>query len=129
MSTGDAFLPGNLGLKDQVAALRWVKNNIEYFGGDANCVTITGQSAGGRSVTLHMVSPMSKGLFHRVIAMSGSGVNPEPLPHHQKHLAKKQAQILNCPSDNVEEMIRCMRNKTHEEFGKSIRNFAVSAFF
>ncbi|XP_051164874.1 uncharacterized protein LOC127283823 [Leptopilina boulardi] len=123
MSTGDSLLPGNLGLKDQVAALRWIKNNIEYFGGDANCVTITGQSAGARSVTLHLVSPMSNGLFHRIIALSGSGVNPEPLPHHQRHLAKKQAQILNCPSDNVKEMLGCMKNKTQEEFGNSLSKF------
>lgn len=130
MSTGDSHLPGNLGLKDQVEALRWIKNNIDYFGGDANCVTITGQSAGARSVTLHLVSPMSKGLFHRVIALSGSAVNPEPLPSHQRYLAKKQAQILNCSNDdnNVKAMIDCMRNKTHEEFGNSLKKFAVSIF-
>lgn len=61
MSTEDDVLPGNYGMKDQVMALKWVKNNIEKFGGDPNRVTIFGTSAGGISVGLHMLSPMSKG--------------------------------------------------------------------
>lgn len=63
LSTADNTLPGNYGIKDQVAALRWVKKNIKNFGGDPNCVTIFGQSAGGASVHLHMYSPLSEGDF------------------------------------------------------------------
>ena len=61
---------GNYGTMDQIAALRWVKKNIEAFGGDPNNVTIFGQSAGGRSVTWLMVSDAAKGLFHKAIAQS-----------------------------------------------------------
>lgn len=61
---------GNYGTMDQIAALKWVKRNIEAFGGDPNNVTIFGQSAGGRSVTWLMVSDAAKGLFHRAIAQS-----------------------------------------------------------
>lgn len=88
-------------------------------------MTIAGQSAGSWSVSLHMMSPMSKGLFHRVISMSGSPVKPEPLPSHQKDLAEKQARILNCTTDTVEEMVKCLKSKPAEEFGKSFPKFNV----
>lgn len=61
---------GNYGTMDQIASLKWVKNNIAQFGGDPNNVTIFGQSAGGRSVTWLMVSDAAKGLFHKAIAES-----------------------------------------------------------
>ncbi|XP_049851857.1 esterase FE4-like [Schistocerca gregaria] len=76
MSTGDSLLPGNLGMKDQVLALQWVQQNIAAFGGNPNDVTIFGQSAGGASVHYHLLSPLSKGLFHRGIASSGAALNP-----------------------------------------------------
>jgi len=52
---------GNNGLKDQVHALKWVKRNIKYFGGDPENITISGMSAGGASVHFHMLSPLSRG--------------------------------------------------------------------
>ncbi|XP_047106565.1 venom carboxylesterase-6-like [Schistocerca piceifrons] len=76
LSTNDDVVPGNMGLKDQVEALRWVQRNIAAFGGDPDKVTIFGQSAGGASIHYHVLSPMSKGLFKNAIAMSGSALNP-----------------------------------------------------
>lgn len=61
---------GNYGTLDQIEALRWVRDNVAAFGGDPDNVTIFGQSAGGLSVTHLMTSPLSRGLFHRAIAMS-----------------------------------------------------------
>ena len=70
---------GNRGLQDQVAALRWVHDNIADYGGDTNNVTIFGESAGGTSVlTMHAI-PSARGLFHRSICFSGTDVNVGPI--------------------------------------------------
>ncbi len=66
-------VPSNLGIRDQIAALRWVKANIAEFGGDPDNVTIFGESAGAMSVGVLLASPAAKGLFKRGIMMSGSG--------------------------------------------------------
>jgi para-nitrobenzyl esterase len=74
----DGFLPvpgapTNLGLRDIIAALGWVRTNIAAFGGDADNVTLFGESAGAVCVALLAVSPAAEGLFHRAICQSGHG--------------------------------------------------------
>jgi para-nitrobenzyl esterase len=74
----DGFLllddaPANRGLLDQVAALRWVRENISAFGGDPGAVTIAGESAGAMSVTTLLAMPAAEGLFQRAIGQSGAG--------------------------------------------------------
>lgn len=66
---------GNYGLLDQIAALKWVKENISAFGGDSEKVTVFGQSSGGMSTKFHLCTPLSRGLFKRAIIQSGGGLN------------------------------------------------------
>ena len=65
----------NVGLRDQIAALEWVKHNIAAFGGDADNVTLAGESAGAMSVCNLLGAPAARGLFHRAIAQSGAADN------------------------------------------------------
>lgn len=67
----DDVTTGNFGMLDIAAALQWVRDNIDQFGGDPNNVTVSGFSAGGRNVMAMLVSPMFEGLFDRAIAFSG----------------------------------------------------------
>ncbi|KAL3223152.1 hypothetical protein MRX96_027757 [Rhipicephalus microplus] len=64
--------PGNMGMYDQVEALRWIHKNIKHFGGDPDAITLAGHSAGGMSVSYHIISELSRGLFKRAALFSGT---------------------------------------------------------
>lgn len=106
-------------------ALRWIQRNIAAFGGDPNSVTISGYSVGGLSVFMHLLSPMSKDLFHRAIVMSGSLLTTELYPTEQRDLAVKQATYLNCPTNDNEAMISCLKSKPVENFTDTFNDFFV----
>lgn len=87
---GTEDVPGNGGMKDQIALLRWVQHNIGAFGGNPDDVTLLGYSAGSAAVDLLMISESAKGLFHRVIEESGASlmafaVQIDPLQNAKDH--------------------------------------------
>ncbi|XP_056638295.1 juvenile hormone esterase-like [Diorhabda sublineata] len=125
ISTGDEVAPGNNGLKDQVVVLKWVQQNIASFGGDPDSVTILGYSAGAWSVTLHMVSPMSEGLFHKGVSMSGTVFGAWPIPDHgQLELAKKQARFVGCPENTTSaDIIKCLKTVSYQDLANSLVQF------
>ena len=73
---GNKEIPGNAGLKDQVAALRWIKKNIKKFGGDPDNVTLAGFSVGAAMADLLSLSPATRGLFNKIILDSASALSP-----------------------------------------------------
>ncbi|KAG8291681.1 hypothetical protein J6590_054414 [Homalodisca vitripennis] len=119
--TNDSILPGNYGMKDQVEALKWVKENILSFGGDPDRVTLFGYSAGGASVTLHMVSPLSKGLFHRAIAMSGTATSGWAINRDPLTLASRLTHNLGCPSSDSRLIYACLMKHSAEEIVNATR--------
>lgn len=103
-------VPGNAGLKDQVAAMKWIKKNIANFGGDPNNVTVFGESAGGASTALHVLSPMSKGLFHRAIAMSGVPLCDWSLPYEPRKRAFILGKELGIHTNDAKELLEYLQS-------------------
>lgn len=93
-------VPGNAGMKDQVAALRWVQKNIEKFGGNPSDVTIFGESVGAACVSYHLISPMSVGLFRRAILQSGAFTNNWSRCERPRERALTLARKLGCDSED-----------------------------
>lgn len=111
LSTEDDVVPGNMGMKDQVLALKWVQKNIRSFGGNPKAVTLGGISAGGASAHLHYFSDLSKGLFHRGIAHCGVALNPWVLTENPLEKAKSLAQAVGCPLKSNKLMVNCLKER------------------
>ncbi|XP_060056443.1 bile salt-activated lipase [Erinaceus europaeus] len=109
LSTGDANLPGNYGLRDQHMAIAWVKRNIAAFGGDPNNITIFGESAGAASVSLQTLSPYNKGLIRRAISQSGVALSPWAIQKNPLFWAKKIAEKVGCPVDDTARLAKCLK--------------------
>ncbi|XP_035452347.2 juvenile hormone esterase-like [Spodoptera frugiperda] len=118
LDTEDA--PGNAGMKDQVAALRWVKKNIASFGGDPDNITIFGESAGGASVTYHLISPMSKGLFRRAIAQSGVCISYWAQAYKPRERGFALARKLGLYSDDPKEVYEFLKKQPLEALIKAV---------
>lgn len=122
--------PGNMGLMDQIVALRWIQKHIRSFAGNPNQVTVFGQSAGGASSSWMYITPLTNSfadgnnnrkLLHRVIPQSGSALEEWTLDDDPETSFKVAASKLNCFEEgrSKEDMLSCMRGRHYEEVVKA----------
>lgn len=104
-SLGDDFV-SNLGLRDQIAALEWVRENIAAFGGDPGNITLFGESSGAGCVTALLTSPRAEGLFHRAIAQSPPATTVFG-PERAATVARRFLELLELPASRAEELLEC----------------------
>ena len=108
-------VPGNAGMFDQLMALQWVKANIAAFGGNPENITIFGESAGGASVSFHLLSPLSRNLFSQAIMQSASAMVPWGIITKEESIMRglRLAEALGCPShrSNIRQVIDCLRQE------------------
>lgn len=118
--------PGNIAIWDQAFALMWLKENIAFFGGDPDRITLFGQSAGSASVGIHITSPITRNLYQRAIMMSGSAfVNPTAESNIEK--SKKLAGLMGCDV-NTPKWVSCMKNKSGNEILRVSQQYSYFNF-
>lgn len=101
---GTETAPGNAGLKDIVAGLRWVKENIAQFGGNPNDITLVGHGSGAAAVDLVTMSPMATGLVNKAIAQSGNALSPWAVSRDNLEYAVQVAESLGHRITNIEDL-------------------------
>ncbi|KAF9407857.1 hypothetical protein HW555_012267 [Spodoptera exigua] len=125
--------PGNIGLKDQLAALKWIQNNIAYFGGNPNSVTIFGESAGAVSVHYLVLTNSAEGLFHRAIMDSGSVLMPQDFKYNPIESASIVATRLGYKTSDPKELLQIFRNSSASDIVEASyadqTNDAFSVYF
>ncbi|XP_032872527.1 carboxylesterase 5A-like [Amblyraja radiata] len=120
LTTLDVNAPGNLGFLDMSKGLQWIRDNIQSFGGDPTCVTLFGHGAGGLAVNYLLLSPLTRGLFHRAISSSGNALVTGSLAKRNENYSdplvatQELAKALGCPTDNNLKMVDCLRTKPVE---------------
>lgn len=114
---------GNYGMLDQNAALKWIKRNIEQFGGDPNKITLAGESAGSIAVSCQMASPLSKGLISGAIGESGASINPTMPPVPLKEGEKQGVEFMQKAGIKSIKDLRAMSTRDIYELYNESRRF------
>lgn len=127
LNASSPVAPGNMGLYDQLEALRWIRDNVQAFGGDPDMVTIGGQSAGAISASYHMMSDLSKGLFKRAALLSGT---PSTIAYSyfidQLKNIQSISQIFNCTDatktweSQITDAVSCLRKVEAHTLSKKL---------
>ncbi|XP_037075227.1 acetylcholinesterase-like [Pollicipes pollicipes] len=111
--------PGNAGMFDQLMALQWVHDNIAAFGGDPDSITLFGESAGSASVSMHLLSPLSRPLFSKAIMQSGSATNPWAVLERKEAKIRglRLADATGCPTNDshLDDILECLRRISPHE--------------
>jgi len=120
-------IEGNFGLSDQRMALQWVQDNIQFFGGDKEAVTVGGESAGAMAILVHLASPASKGLFSKAIVESGTIALPYNKPTgpdslNKNTFYKELMKTAGCPQtdsskeeEEEDSYVECLKNLSVQE--------------
>ena len=117
---------GNFGTLDQIMALKWVRKNIEDFGGDKNNVTIFGESAGGHNVFALLSSPLAKGLFHKAISQSGA-TNSFSTKEASKFFDNKESSLLTSSKEVISKLL-VASGKSKDSFEANIAQESMNEF-
>ncbi|CAJ0950934.1 unnamed protein product, partial [Mesorhabditis belari] len=123
-SDGSTSLPGNLGIWDQLEAIKFTREVIESFGGDKEKITIWGLSAGGASVSQLGLTPYSKDLFRSMIAMSGGATMNWAFSDNVFHHSKAIAEEIGC--DSGANLKNCLKHTSLETFYKAVQKLGSS---
>ncbi|KAJ8707770.1 hypothetical protein PYW07_011447 [Mythimna separata] len=129
LSLNTPEIPGNAGIKDMVQAIRWVKNNIQNFGGNSGNITIFGESAGGASVSILTASPLSKNLINRAIIQSGTALAHWSVQKNPIESARSLAKILGCESDDPEEILDFLNATSARDIVEAHEKLSPMEFF
>ncbi|KAM9061848.1 pyrethroid hydrolase Ces2e-like isoform X1 [Sarcophilus harrisii] len=124
-STGDEHASGNWGYLDQVAALKWVQENIAHFGGDPGHVTVFEESIGGMRVSSYVLYPISKTLFYRQTMESRVVIHPGLTSFSSESITSHIANISACESYSSAAIVECLRNKTEREILAISKQFVI----
>lgn len=122
LSTGDENSPGNYGILDQAMALKWVYDNIEFFNGDRESITLFGPGAGAASAGLLMVAPQTRNMVTRVIAQSGSALADWAFiqdKYRAQNTSRVMGLLLGCSIESSWKLVNCLRGRSPYELGNA----------